>query len=84
MLNCEYCDYFKMLHHSSDNNSKTAACEFSNFIFTRDVGEYDIEPPCSNMSYQTYLDRINNKNEKAKGNCIQYTINKENSEKIGA
>jgi len=83
MLNCEYCDYFKM-HHHSDNKLKTAACEFTNFIFTRDVSEYDIEPPCSNMSYQTYLERQNNKNEKPKENCIQYTINKENSEKIGA
>lgn len=84
MLNCEYCDYYKMLHHPSDSTKKTAACEFTNFIFTRDVNDLDIEPPCSNMSYQAYLDRINNKNEKSKGNCIQYTINNENSEKIGA
>lgn len=86
MLNCEYCDYFKMLHHSLETKDKKAsACEFTGFVFTRDVSEMDIEPPCSTMSYQTYLERCqNSKNEKAYENGILYTKDNENATKIGA
>lgn len=84
MLNCEYCDYFKSLH-LADNDKKTSACEFTGFIFTKDVNDLDIEPPCSNMSYQSYLDRIsNNKKSKTAENGILYTKNIDNETKIGA
>ena len=72
MLNCEYCDYFKTLHLSSEGDKKTSACEFTGFVFTRDVNDLDIEPPCSNVSYQSYLERQKSKGSKTHENGILY------------
>jgi len=85
MLNCEYCDYFKTLHLAADSDKKTSACEFTGFIFTRDVNDLDIEPPCSNISYQSYLEKCH-KNKVSKGieNGILYTKNNDKETKIGA
>lgn len=63
MLQCEYCDYHKTLPESSESNGKVkSVCKFTEFIFAGDITELNIEHPCSDVSYQTYI----KKEEKAK------------------
>lgn len=59
MLNCDLCDYYKII--SNDENTgegKAAFCEFSGFIFTKDLWDLDMEYPCRNISYEEYLQRL--------------------------
>lgn len=72
MLQCEYCDYYREVRKSSGAMGKTESlCEFTGFVFTRDVNELNIEHPCSLVSYRTYLER----NKKAE---VVTPLNKEN------
>ncbi|MEL7657135.1 MAG: hypothetical protein AAGU75_14655 [Bacillota bacterium] len=66
MLSCKYCDYYEELKTKSEGGKdKVSVCQFTDFIFTKDVEAMDIEYPCKNMSFQDYLDSIQEIKEKA-------------------
>lgn len=46
MLNCELCNYLKTKDSKSSNESK-CVCEFTGFVFHKNIEDYDIEiHPC--------------------------------------
>jgi hypothetical protein len=59
MLNCEYCDYLKIITSNGMISEKTCLCTFSGFHFSTEDMDTDMEYPCKDMSYEDYLNRLN-------------------------
>jgi hypothetical protein len=47
MLNCDLCDYFKMV--KSETGASYGVCEYTGFEFYEDIQDYEIEYPCSDF-----------------------------------
>jgi hypothetical protein len=58
-MNCEYCDYYcKKQKTAGNTHENVSVCGFTDFVFIGDVTQLDIEYPCKNVSYESYLARI--------------------------
>lgn len=53
MLNCELCNYFKTVD-LKNSGKQVGVCEFTGFVFQKNVQDYEIEYPC----YQEQLNEI--------------------------
>lgn len=62
MLNCNLCDYYREVQNDGKaDHGKASFCEFSGFVFNKDLQDLDIEYPCSDISYEQYLSRSDKK-----------------------
>lgn len=57
MLECKLCNYYKTLSGHSCSNADVSKCEFTGTSFFGDVENFDIEYPCKNISYMSYLNK---------------------------
>ena len=61
MLSCKYCDYYEEMKTKSENGKdRVSVCQFTDFMFTKDVETLEMEYPCKDMSFQDYLDSVEN------------------------
>jgi hypothetical protein len=58
MLNCESCDYYKLLcPEMGAQKREINMCEFTGIVFSHPAPELDMEYPCRDMSYGEYEKR---------------------------
>ena len=65
MLSCKYCDYYEEMKKSAEQGSEVSVCHFTDHLFRKDVEALDMEYPCSDMSYQDYLNSVQSIAERA-------------------
>lgn len=53
MLNCELCNYLKTMNLKG-SNKKISVCEYTDFVFRKNIEDYDIEYPC----YEADMNKI--------------------------
>ena len=51
MLDCKLCNYFKSVN-SNSKGVNVCKCELTDFIFNKDIENYEIEAPCSNVNFE--------------------------------
>lgn len=56
MLQCEFCDYYKVITPSEENPEIfITVCEYAGVVFIHETKNLNIDYPCNSISYSDYL-----------------------------